>query len=125
MNHPARTSSTKSRAPPLRLKRRPAVPDEATALLQDRRILLLLLILRIFNALTIKTFFQPDEYYQSLEPAWRLVFGYGELTWEWKEGIRSFFYPGVFAAVWRVLQLLGIPNANVLVRLWASTLLTV
>ena len=116
MNHPpARVSSSKSRAPPLKLKRRPAPPDEAQTLLQDRRLLLLLLLLRIFNALTIKTFFQPDEYYQSLEPAWKLVFGYGELTWEWKEAIRSFFYPSIFAGVWWLLKIVGIQDANVLV----------
>jgi phosphatidylinositol glycan class B len=41
----------------------------------------LLLALRILNALTIKTFFQPDEYYQSLEPAWRLAFGADSGAW--------------------------------------------
>jgi hypothetical protein len=31
-----------------------------------------------------RTFFQPDEYYQSLEPAHRLVWGTGYETWEWR-----------------------------------------
>jgi phosphatidylinositol glycan class B len=44
-------------------------------------VFLLLLVLRILNALTIKTFFQPDEYYQSLEPAWRLAFGADSGAW--------------------------------------------
>jgi hypothetical protein len=35
----------------------------------------LLLVLRIVNALTIRSFFQPDEFFQSLEPAWQLAFG--------------------------------------------------
>lgn len=43
-----------------------------------------LLAFRIVNALTIKTFFQPDEYFQALEPAWKIAFG-GEsgawITW--------------------------------------------
>jgi hypothetical protein len=35
----------------------------------------LLLAFRLANALVIRTFFQPDEFYQSLEPAWQLAFG--------------------------------------------------
>jgi len=39
----------------------------------------------------------PDEIYQALEPAHRLVFGYGLLSWEWHEGVRSPVLPGFFA----------------------------
>ena len=35
-----------------------------------------LLIFRIVNALTIKTYFNPDEYWQSVEIAHNIVFGY-------------------------------------------------
>lgn len=45
-------------------------------------------VLRLVNALAVWTFFNPDEYWQSLEPAHRLVFGYGHLTWEWAAGLR-------------------------------------
>jgi phosphatidylinositol glycan class B len=41
----------------------------------------ILLALRITNALSIKTFFQPDEYFQSLEPAWQIVFGAESGAW--------------------------------------------
>jgi hypothetical protein len=41
----------------------------------------LLLAFRIVNALTLRTFFQPDEYFQSLEPAWQLVFGNTSRAW--------------------------------------------
>jgi GPI mannosyltransferase 3 len=102
-----RASLSKSRATPLKRKRR--VPPG------DQRILLLLIALRTLNALAVRTFFQPDEYYQSLEPAWRFVFGYGELTWEWREGIRGFLYPSVFASVWWIADLLGVREPNVLV----------
>ena len=44
-------------------------------------ILLFLVGFRILNALTIRTFFQPDEYFQSLEPAWRMVFGQQSGAW--------------------------------------------
>lgn len=50
----------------------------------QRHLLLTLIALRLVNALTISTFFQPDEFYQALEPAWALAFG-GEsgawITW--------------------------------------------
>ena len=41
----------------------------------------LLLAFRIVNALTLRTFFQPDEYFQSLEPAWQLAFGADSHAW--------------------------------------------
>jgi hypothetical protein len=44
-------------------------------------ILLFLIALRILNALTLRTFFQPDEYFQSLEPAWQIAFGKGSGAW--------------------------------------------
>jgi phosphatidylinositol glycan class B len=49
--------------------------------ISGEHVFLLLLAYRILNALTIKTFFQPDEYYQSLEPAWRLAFGAESGAW--------------------------------------------
>ena len=63
-----------------------------------------LLIFRIANAVTIKTFFQPDEYFQSLEPAWRIAFGPESgawITWEWREQLRSSMHPMLFAGVYR------------------------
>jgi hypothetical protein len=32
-----------------------------------------------------------DELYQYLEPAWRLLGHQGVVTWEWRDGIRSWF----------------------------------
>jgi phosphatidylinositol glycan class B len=47
----------------------------------SRDILLFLIAFRILNALCIKTFFQPDEFYQSLEPAWEWAFGADSGAW--------------------------------------------
>lgn len=47
----------------------------------SRDILLFLIAFRILNALSIKTFFQPDEYFQSLEPAWQMAFGLNSGPW--------------------------------------------
>jgi len=44
-------------------------------------IFLFLVAFRILNALSVKTFFQPDEYYQSLEPAWQIAFGEDSGAW--------------------------------------------
>ncbi|KAK5702147.1 glycosylphosphatidylinositol anchor biosynthesis [Elasticomyces elasticus] len=64
----------------------------------------LLLALRLVNALSVQTFFQPDEYFQSLEPAWQIAFGKDAgawITWEWREHLRSSLHPMLFAAVYR------------------------
>nr|POE52158.1 gpi mannosyltransferase 3 [Quercus suber] len=40
-----------------------------------------LLAYRFINAFMINTFFQPDEYFQSLEPAWQIAFGRDSGAW--------------------------------------------
>lgn len=59
---------------------------------------------RIAAALaTAQTFFQPDEYWQSLEIAHNIVFGYGYKTWEWarETPIRGVTHPLLFVpAYW-------------------------
>ena len=40
-----------------------------------------LLVFRFVNALCVRTFFQPDEYFQSLEPAWQMAFGNPGRAW--------------------------------------------
>ncbi|KAL8997925.1 MAG: hypothetical protein Q9169_002918 [Polycauliona sp. 2 TL-2023] len=68
-------------------------------------ILLFLVAFRILNALCIRTFFQPDEYFQSLEPAWEIAFGSNSgawITWEWKNQLRSAIHPTLFAGVYWV-----------------------
>ncbi|KAI5279489.1 glycosylphosphatidylinositol anchor biosynthesis, partial [Ascosphaera acerosa] len=63
-----------------------------------------LLALRLANAAALQTFFQPDEFYQSLEPAWALAFGDGSgawITWEWRHRLRAALHPLLFAGVYR------------------------
>ncbi|KAG5517874.1 hypothetical protein PMAC_000328 [Pneumocystis sp. 'macacae'] len=52
------------------------------------------------------TFFQPDEYWQSLEPAHQFVYGYGYLTWEWREGVRDVVHPAIFSVIYWFLKLI-------------------
>lgn len=49
----------------------------------------------------------PDEIFQTTEPAHRLVFGTGLMSWEWHVGIRSWLLPGVFAGLMWLGSLFG------------------
>ena len=64
--------------------------------------ILIALAWRILIAVSTFTFFQPDEFYQSLEVAHRAVFGYGRLTWERSTSppIRSVFFPSIYMPVY-------------------------
>jgi phosphatidylinositol glycan class B len=64
----------------------------------------LVLIVRIINSWANATFYLPDEFYQCLEVAHRLVFGTGFLTWEWKAQLRSVPHVMVFAVVYKLLK---------------------
>lgn len=66
-----------------------------------------LLIFRIINAITTRTFFQADEFWQALEPAHLKAFGYGKLTWEWEHGLRSYAFPLLFELTYRLVYLVS------------------
>lgn len=63
---------------------------------------LLLVVFRLMNAFIVRTQFDPDEYWQGLEPARLLVYGKGWLTWEWmpEVAIRSWIYPVILSIPW-------------------------
>ena len=67
--------------------------------------------LRIGLAVSSPNIFFPDEIFQTLEPAHRLVFGYGVISWEWRLGIRSWVFPTFLA---------GVMRATAWVSSWAS-----
>ena len=74
------------------------------AVQHGRKLVAALVLIRVITAAFLSgTYFVPDEYWQSLEVAHRLVFGYGYLTWEWLEGIRGYFHPLLFACLYRLL----------------------
>ena len=78
---------------------------------------LLAVSVRVAIALATRTFFQPDEYFQSLEVAHHAVFGYGQLTWEWLAAnpIRSIVYPALNVPVYWVLKVLKLDDTAALV----------
>lgn len=73
------------------------------------------LLLRLSSVFVVKTWFVPDEYWQSLEVAHKLSFGYGHMTWEWSKGIRSYMHPMSIAAVYQALAWLGLDQVDYLV----------
>lgn len=50
----------------------------------------------------------PDEIYQSLEPAHRLVFGNGMVAWEFIDGARNWTLPGMVAALLQACRAMGL-----------------
>ena len=83
-------------------------------------VLRLLVTVHLIAALaTSHTFFQPDEYWQSIEIAHRIVFGYGYQTWEWmtSKPIRSVVYPAMFVPLYKAMKAMHIDNPFVFVRL--------
>ncbi len=78
------------------------------------------LAVRVLIAVFTQTFFQPDEYFQALEPAHHLVFGYGSLTWEWLNPlpIRSIIYPALNIPIYWMLKVTGLHS----IRFWGDWL---
>lgn len=65
------------------------------------------LALRVGVALRSPSIEWPDEIFNTLEPAHRLVYGYGVIAWEWRDGIRSWVYPAFLAGVMRATAWMG------------------
>ncbi|CAD6972094.1 unnamed protein product, partial [Tilletia controversa] len=105
-----------------------------------RLLLVLLIAFRLLNATLTQTYFQPDEFWQSLEVAHRIVFGYGYSTWEWRDGrataaaaaatatgavswwdsvvvgspVRSIAYPSLFVPLYWTLKVLKLDDTFLL-----------
>lgn len=97
-------------------------------ILTPTRIWVALVLFRCLNAISVQTFFQPDEYFQALEPAWQIAFGSDSgawITWvsiystnveygmlliqsqEWHHQLRSSLHPSFFAGVYLVVDKLA------------------
>ncbi|XP_055571209.1 GPI mannosyltransferase 3 isoform X4 [Falco biarmicus] len=82
-------------------------------------LLTLAVALRALNCAVVQTSFVPDEYWQSLEVAHRMVFNYGYLTWEWASGLRGYSYPLIFASIYKTLQLLAKDDVQLLLQVFS------
>lgn len=73
----------------------------------------LLLVLAAAFTLRLAVYFllpnivYPDEIFQVTEPAHRLAFGTGLMSWEWHVGIRSWLLPGALSALMWLGGLMG------------------
>jgi hypothetical protein len=63
------------------------------------------LLLRLFIAFRYHNIIAPDEVFQSLEQAHRLVFGQGIVPWEFQVGLRNWAIPLVLAAPMALMKL--------------------
>jgi phosphatidylinositol glycan class B len=64
--------------------------------------------LRLAVAWWSQRIYFPDELFQYLEQAHRLVYGYGFVPWEYRFGTRNWLLPGLLAAVLDALRLIGL-----------------
>lgn len=64
--------------------------------------------LRVWLVFNDDGIFWPDEIYQSLEPAHRLVFGQAIMPWEFILGARNWLFPGLVAALLKILDVVGL-----------------
>jgi GPI mannosyltransferase 3 len=70
--------------------------------------------LRVGLALTSFSHFWPDEIYQTVEQAHRVVFGFGFVPWEFQLGARTWIFPGALAGLLAAGSLFGLsPGAGV------------
>jgi hypothetical protein len=74
--------------------------------------------LRFGLAICFPNLFHPDEIFQTLEPAHRLAYGYGVVTWEWLDGVRSWVFPAFLAGVMRATDWAGPGSSG---YLWGTT----
>src|SRR5262245_27766814 len=78
-------------------------------------ILIVAAVPRIWVAIWDQGIFWPDEIFQSTEPAHRLAFGYGFVSWEFQSGVRSWLFPGALGLFWKLLAGLGVRDAPTLI----------
>jgi len=70
------------------------------------------MLVRLQLAFSDDGIYWPDEVYQSLEPAHRLVFGYGYVPWEFIDGARNWALPGLVAFIFWLAKLLGLGSPH-------------
>ena len=80
---------------------------------------------RLYFAITRTDLIWYDEHYQTLEPAGKVVWGFGHLVWEWVQGFRPWTGPAIFLPAFYLLKLLGVvggPIAIMASRVWVAIL---
>ena len=63
--------------------------------------------LRLVPIVLVPSINWGDEIFQTVEPAHRLVFGYGLVPWEFQLGMRFWLLPGVIAGLMEIARIIG------------------
>ena len=71
------------------------------------------ILLRLAVAIWSVRVGHPDEIFQYLEQAHRLVYGYGFVPWEYRFGLRNWLLPGTLAGLLEMLRLLHVDRPTV------------
>ena len=74
--------------------------------------LLAAFVLRVAAGLAGDWYVRPDEVFQYLEQAHRLVFGYGQVFWEFRFGMRSWLLPAIPALPIFLCKLAGLAHPD-------------
>jgi hypothetical protein len=64
-------------------------------------------LLRLLVMLFLPNIYRPDEIFQTIEQAHRIVYGTGVVPWEYAYGARSYLLPGALAGIMWVSKLVG------------------
>lgn len=78
---------------------------------------------RLWQMVADQGVFWPDEIHQTLEQAHRFAFGYGWLPWEFRDGARSWLFPGFVGLLLKLASFLGLTHSGVGVVMTARTLM--
>ena len=76
-----------------------------------------LMVWRTIWAVLSQTWYVPDETWQSVEVAHKVVWGKGVYTWEWDKAIRSSLHPTIFIMMFKTLDLMHLDYQWVVVLL--------
>lgn len=74
----------------------------------NRRTVLGVFVYRLTQCLLVRTYFDPDEYWQCQEVAHRFVYGYGFETWDWQARIRNWLFVLPFIGILQLIKLIGL-----------------
>src|SRR5437763_13875527 len=85
----------------------PAQRGRAWVLLALLGLVLLAAGLRVVPTVFVPSLNWGDEIFQTIEPAHRLVYGYGLVPWEFQLGMRSWLLPAMIAGFMQLARAIG------------------
>lgn len=74
-----------------------------------------LLAIRLFHLYIVRSWYVPDEYWQSLEIAHYITYDFGYRTWEWIVGLRSYISISWIIITYKILKLFSLDTLQLLI----------